>query len=129
MTQFCDIIVGNLLLSSGPSCAVSTLIPGIPNQTVQTMKGTCYSSLICRQQVPRTCGGIAAQNSTYFTNPGFPSAYNNTNTLDFMDFELMQPNDGNCDSDRRGWGSGAYHSERANRGVGAEAMEYSCVTN
>ncbi|CAG2119151.1 unnamed protein product, partial [Medioppia subpectinata] len=90
------LVVGNLLLSSGPSCAVSTLIPGIPNQTVHTMKGTCYSSLICRQQggvpigrcgvsnvccvFPRSCGGIAAQNSTYFTNPGFPSAYNNTNT-------------------------------------------------
>ncbi|CAG2175002.1 unnamed protein product [Oppiella nova] len=50
--------------------------------------------------IPRTCGGIAAQNSTYFTNPGFPSAYNNNNTLDFMDFELMQPNDGNCDNDQ-----------------------------
>ena len=54
MTEFCDIIVGNLLLSSGPSCAISTLIPGIPNQTVQTMKGTCYSSLICKQQ-----GGVS----------------------------------------------------------------------
>ncbi|XP_054166036.1 uncharacterized protein LOC128963546 [Oppia nitens] len=61
---------------------------------------------------------MAAQNSTYFTNPGFPSSYNNTNTctltihrvpgvnkicqirLDFMDFELIQPNEGNCDKDQ-----------------------------
>jgi hypothetical protein len=47
----CSILkVGNLLLNSGPSCSVSTLIPGTANQLTQSMKGTCFSTLTCRQQ-------------------------------------------------------------------------------
>ena len=41
-------LVGNLLLSSGPPCLVTTIIPSTPQQTTQAMKGTCYSSLSCR---------------------------------------------------------------------------------
>lgn len=67
---------------------------------------------------PRTCDAASAQNHTYFVNPGYPSLFNGTNSctltvhrskslyricqlrLDFIDFELNRPVEGNCETDR-----------------------------
>lgn len=67
---------------------------------------------------PRTCDSKTNQNQTYFTNPGYPSPYNGTIScsisvfrvispyricqlrLDFVDFELNRPTDGDCIMDR-----------------------------
>lgn len=67
---------------------------------------------------PRTCDSRSNQNQTYFTNPGYPSSYNGTLhcsleihkiftplricqiRLDFIDFELNRPTEGDCVQDR-----------------------------
>lgn len=63
-----------------------------------------------------TCGGTITRNGTYFQNPNAPSPYTDTRTcsvtvrksypgicqirLDFLYFELREPNSGTCEQDR-----------------------------
>ncbi|XP_053212960.1 uncharacterized protein LOC128396407 [Panonychus citri] len=119
---------------AGPACTVTSLIPGTPSATTSSMMGTCYSSISCRSLggvaigkcgvsnvccvFPRTCDAVSSMNSTYFTNPAYPSPYNGSTIctltmnraaslykicqlrLDFVDFEINRPIGGNCDVDK-----------------------------
>ena len=145
-----------LLSSVGPTCTVTSLVPGTFQTIASSTEGTCHSALscrtlggvaigrcgagnvccVCKSRVnffyffeqhstiiffsidPRTCDAVSAYNHTYFINPGYPTLFNGTNSciltihrskspfricqlrLDFIDFELNRPLDGNCESDR-----------------------------
>ncbi|RWS05444.1 uncharacterized protein B4U79_04125, partial [Dinothrombium tinctorium] len=122
------------LIFGGPTCTVTSIIPGSPSPFTSSMQGICHSIISCRALAgipigrcpatnvccvfPRTCDGKSSQNQTYFTNPAYPSPFNGTNScaltiykvaspfkicqlrLDFIDFELNRPVNGNCNTDR-----------------------------
>ncbi|KAI1299312.1 hypothetical protein HDE_03927 [Halotydeus destructor] len=118
----------------GPTCTVTSLIPGTPMPTTSSMSGSCQSVITCRGLggvpigkcglanvccvFPRTCDSRSNQNQTYFTNPAYPSPFNGTLScsltihripspyrmcqirLDFVDFEINSPLEGECSTDR-----------------------------
>ena len=92
-----------------------------PTMACKSLKGiaigSCGGGNACCA-FPRTCDAVSAQNHTYFTNPGYPAIYNGSASctltihkmktayricqlrLDFIDFELNRPVNGNCNTDR-----------------------------
>ncbi|GFW18352.1 CUB domain-containing protein [Trichonephila clavipes] len=81
--------------------------------------GTCASGFGVCCIFQRSCGSITNQNSTHFTNPGFPNPVSDSSDtvctltllrppkvpicqvrLDFLDFAIANPTDGDCLDDK-----------------------------
>ncbi|XP_074602257.1 uncharacterized protein LOC141855947 [Brevipalpus obovatus] len=105
------ILIGPSLASflgiGGPTCTVTSLIPGTPSATTTSMMGTCYPALSCRTLggvaigrcgatnvccvYPRTCDANSAMNHTYFTNPAYPSPYNGSTSCTLTIHRIATP--------------------------------------
>ncbi|CAL1282275.1 unnamed protein product [Larinioides sclopetarius] len=84
-----------------------------------TQIGTCASGFGVCCIFQRTCGATTSQNVTHFTNPGYPNPVSDSSDisctltllrpnkisicqvrLDFLDFSITNPTDGDCLDDR-----------------------------